>query len=96
MKKKPRIGRWVLLGVVAVGLYFFIAGDYGIIQLLRVRTQLHDSDQQIRDLTVTVDSLKVVVNKLSRDTTYIERIAREKLGMAKPTERVYKFVGKGK
>jgi cell division protein FtsB len=33
---------------------------------------------------------------LTNDTAYIARIAREKLGMAKPDEKVFKFVEKRK
>jgi cell division protein FtsB len=32
------------------------------------------------------------IKKLKTDTAYIEKIAREKLGMAGKTEKVYKFI----
>jgi len=44
----------------------------------------------------TIDSLTDVITKLTNDTTYIERIAREKLGMARKNETVYKFIEKRK
>ena len=49
-------------------------------------------EQEIKELNDTVDSLKETIEKLKNDTAYIERIAREKLGMAKKGEKVYKFV----
>ena len=49
-------------------------------------------EREIKELNETVDSLKKTIEKLKTDTAYIERIAREKLGMAKKGEKVYKFV----
>lgn len=39
-----------------------------------------------------IDSLETSIRRLKNDTAYIERFAREKLGMAKKDEKVYKFI----
>jgi cell division protein FtsB len=39
-----------------------------------------------------MDSLSVQNQRLKSDTAYMEKIAREKLGMARKDEKVYKFI----
>lgn len=49
---------------------------------------------EIEELNASIDSLKNTIEMLRNDTAYIERIAREKLGMAGKDEKVYKFSNK--
>ena len=83
----------ILFGAFAVGSLFFLFGRQGIYYQHR---ELVLKDAEIKAHRRTIDSLNDVVGKLTNDTTYIERIAREKLGMARKNEKVYKFIEKGK
>jgi cell division protein FtsL len=48
-------------------------------------------DQQIKQLEAENKKLEAEAAALSRDPKAVERVAREKLGWAKPDERIYKF-----
>jgi cell division protein FtsB len=91
--KKGRILIIVLFAALAVGTLFFLFGKQGIYYQHR---ELVRRNAEIRAHLRTVDSLNDLIGKLTNDTIYIERTAREKLGMARKNEKVYKFIEKGK
>jgi cell division protein FtsB len=91
MKKKARFGRWVLVALAAVLLYFIFAGEQGVFELYRSATELKKNRRLLQLRKAQLDSLKTETEKLRGDTAYMEKIAREKLGMAKKDETVYKF-----
>ena len=68
----------------------------GNINLYHVFNKTRQLKAQVRQLNRAIDSLTVEIEKLKSDTTYIERLAREKLGMARKDEKVYKFLEEDK
>jgi cell division protein FtsB len=92
MKKRSALVL-VLFAALGVGALFFLFGRQGIYYQHR---ELVRREAEIRAHRRTVDSLNEVIGKLTNDTAYLERIAREKLGMAGKNEKVYKFVEKRK
>ncbi len=90
--KKRKMGRWVFLIALIVLAVVVFTGDDGVINLYRLHRQTRSMQDSLQDLSTTIDSLKTEIQKLTHDTTYIERLAREKLGMAGKGEKVYKFV----
>ena len=92
MKKKKMIillAGAALLGAIGV----FLFGRQGLIYPYR---QPKQKQLEIEENRRIIDSLREEIQRLTNDTAYIERIAREKLGMARPDEKVYKFVEKRK
>lgn len=76
-------------------IYFFIlflSGNDGLIALFQAHLENKRLETKITEFQKTIDSLEVTIEKLKTDTTFIEHIAREKLGMAGKNEKVYKFV----
>ena len=90
---KKKVGRWVFLGAGVVVVSAMIAGN---INLYRVLNKTRQLQAQVRQLNGAIDSLTVEIEKLKSDTTYIERLAREQLGMARKDEKVYKFLEEDK
>jgi len=90
---KTRIVGWIFILALLTGTGFFFFGKQG---LYYVMVEQRHRSAEIRNQRHTIDSLKLEITKLTSDTGYIERIAREKLGMAKKNEKVYKFVEKAK
>ena len=79
----------VVIAALAGGTLFFLFGKQGTYYLYR---QAQERRLEIKNDRRVIDSLQHEIKKLTNDTAYIARIAREKLGMAKPDEKVFKFV----
>ena len=78
--------------VVLLTFLFLIGGSYGVIRLLRLKIEKRRLMADIRTLEHKQDSLKQTIERIQKDPAEIERIAREHYGMAKPGEKVFKFV----
>jgi cell division protein FtsB len=91
--KKGKTILLILFVALLVGAAFFLFGRQGIYYQHR---ELSRRNAELIAHRRTIDSLNDVINKLTNDTAYIERIAREKLGMAGKNEKVYKFIEKGR
>jgi cell division protein FtsL len=61
---------------------------------LQQRSQIGDLEKQTQILTTANQNLTEQVQKLN-DPTYLERLARECLGMVKPGETAFVVVSKG-
>ncbi len=92
MNRPKKIGRWILIGIAIIALFFLFTGKDGLINIYRFHLEKRKLSEEIIRRNETIDSLKITIRKLERDTAYIEKIAREKLGMAKKGEKVYKFI----
>ncbi|MFP4417619.1 MAG: FtsB family cell division protein [Fibrobacterota bacterium] len=90
--KKKKIGRWIILALGIVLSTVLLTGDDGVINLYRLQRKTETMEDSLQGLHQRIDSLKTEIQRLTNDTAYIERLAREKLGMAKEGEKVYKFV----
>jgi cell division protein FtsB len=84
----------VLLGVVVVGMVAFAAegGEYGTLDLLRLKGQVRREQEAIVRLRTEVDSLTRVEKALTGDAATQERVAREAYGMIRPGEILYQVV----
>ncbi|MBN2189352.1 MAG: septum formation initiator family protein [Chitinispirillaceae bacterium] len=89
--KRAAIG--FVIAALAAAAVFFLFGKQGIYYLYR---QEQERRLEIKNDRRIIDSLQREIKRLTNDTAYIARIAREKLGMAKPDEKVFKFVEKRK
>lgn len=56
-----------------------------------LRERKYDLEQQIKLLEAENKRLQEEATALSRDPKAVERVAREKMGWAKPNEKVYRF-----
>jgi cell division protein FtsL len=90
--KIKKIGRWLVIVVFSVLLGFLFIGKDSIINIYASRSNVKKKEREIISLQKEIDSLTVEIKRLKTDTAYIERIAREKLGMAGKNEKVFKFI----
>jgi cell division protein FtsB len=90
---KPK-GRHLLAGLVlAVALYYAaLGGEYSAVDLLRLKRDRRASESELARTRREVDSLRVRAGKLERDPATIERVARERFGMIREGETLYRFV----
>jgi len=86
-------GWWKLaLGLVVFSgwAYLFVAGDVGLLRLRQRQEQLADLEARVGRLEAENDSLRKVLWSLEHDPAFLERVAREELGMVKPGEQLYR------
>ena len=84
----------VLVGLVMLGMVGFAAegGEYGTVDLLRVRGRVRREQAAIARLRNELDSLARVEQALTTDPATQERVAREVYGMIRPGEILYQVV----
>lgn len=91
-KKHVKWIRYVLLGVVGAGVYHILTGPSGALNLLRLKREKAKMEAELDSLARRKQELAVEKSRLERDSAYIERVARKELGMARPDEKVFRFV----
>jgi cell division protein FtsB len=90
--KIKNVGRWVLAVVALLIIWFLFIGNQSLFQLYRGHLNIKSQQQALIQLHGKVDSLNRQIDLLQHDTLYVEKIAREELGMAGKNETVYKFI----
>jgi cell division protein FtsL len=95
--RSSRRARWktplIAAGVLLV-LYFIITrvvGEMGVVKYYRMRAQRTALTEEISKLKQDNLRLRKEVSSLKNDSAYIERVARDKLGLARPGEIVYYY-----
>lgn len=79
---------WLLTGIIVI-IAFFLP-SYTQMQDLKQRNA--DYQHQIQDLTKKNAALREEKRLLIEDPDYFEKVAREKMGLVKDNEVIYKFV----
>jgi cell division protein FtsB len=90
--QKIHLGRWLALIIGICVLTTLITSKNGFLDMYRTWAALNAAQKQLTQRHLTADSLALDNERILHDTSHIERIAREKLGMARPDEKIYKFV----
>jgi cell division protein FtsB len=86
-------GRWVVLAALAFALYFAVqGGEYGTTDLLALRRQEAAERSQVERLRRAVDSLQRDATAIERDLRVQERVARERFGMIRRGELLYRLI----
>ena len=80
----------LVLAIVLPLAGYVLFGSRGIIQRIRLERQKADMEQRIRDAEADAERLKKESKALDADRAAIERVAREKHGMLRPGETVYR------
>jgi cell division protein FtsB len=69
----------------------FILGEMGLVKYYRMKAQYDTLTEEISLLKRDNAKLGKTVHALKNDPAYVERIARDKLGLARPGEIVYYY-----
>lgn len=98
-RRRTKWLRYVLLGMAGIGLYHILSGPSGIVNLVKLRESNATLEAELDSLEFRKRELVVAKRRLEKDSAYLERVARKELGMARPDEKVFRFVpheaGKG-
>jgi cell division protein FtsB len=89
--------RWAAIAGLVFALYFaFQGGEYGTLDLLQLRREEAEERATVERLHRIVDSLSRMATAIEKNPRMQERVAREKFGMLKKGEFLYRLVPSGK
>ncbi len=89
----PRKYKGALIACVVALVLFVIAalgGDHGLVHLLRLRSEQADLEHMAFELQQSNEHVRQRIRRLESDDWYIEKLARERLGMVKNGEIIYR------
>lgn len=90
MRVRYLLGLVLLAGAVYFALF---GGDYSMLEVRRIRQETAAEAARLTELRGEVELLHARVDSLESEPEAIERIARERWGMIRPGERLYRFEG---
>lgn len=85
-RRKLTLAMLVALPVLAI----FTFGNRGIIKRMELEMEYSSLYDQLYSDRATGDSLKREILRLKNDTVSIERLARERYGLVRPGESIYR------
>ena len=87
-----RLADFLVLGVLLLAAYFAVfGGEFSIFQIERLEALQAERAAELARTRARIDSLQQVVERLRQDETEIERVARERYGMIRDGEILYRF-----
>jgi cell division protein FtsB len=83
----------VLGAVLLTGAAYFavFGGDYSMLDLQRVRRERALEEQRVQQVQLEVERLRARRDSLLHDSATLERVARERFGLIREGERLYRF-----
>jgi len=77
--------------LIAAAVAFLLFGNQGFRQLLRNKLELNRAQTQLQGLKTHEKALLSELKRLKNDPAYLEKTARQELGLIKPGEVEYRF-----
>ena len=90
--KKNKTKLYVLATFIMLGLSSLIFVDLGVMRLIELKKMKRSLNSDIQILLSQQIGLNDEIHKLTYDTLYIEKIAREKYLMVRPGEKVFRVI----
>ena len=84
--------RLILPLLIGLAIYFALfGGEYSLFEVRRVRAERIEMEKRLVDLEKTNDCLRAWAEALQSDSATIERLARERYGMIRSGEVLYRI-----
>ena len=84
--------RLILLALIGLSAYFALfGGEYSVFEVRRVRAERVELEERLVALERSNACLRVWAEALQSDSATIERLARERYGMIRTGEVLYRF-----
>lgn len=94
MKIRPK--RLVLPGLLGLAAYYALfGGEYSLFELRATRAATEREEAELAERRRQIDSLQAWADSLRLDSATLERLARERFGMIRPGEILYRFAESG-
>lgn len=82
----------VLPALLVAALYYAVfGGEYSVFEVRRTRAALEEERARVAELRQEIDSLRAWADSLESDRATLERLARERYGMIRDGETIYRF-----
>ena len=79
------------LVVLATGYFLFLGGDYTFLDLWRLDREQARAAAELQAVRADVAGLEARADSLATDSAALERLARERYGLIREGERLYRF-----
>jgi cell division protein FtsB len=89
---RRRVQRVLVWSFVPVLVWAFVFADGGLLSIAIRRVRVHRLLRQVAELERREAMLQRSIEKRESDPAVLERLARERYGMARPGEKVYRIV----
>ena len=87
-----RLTRLLLPGALLLaGYYAVFGGEHSVMDVRRARAERVAEEVEVARLRRENDSLRALVDSLANDPATLERLARERFGMIRDGEVLYRF-----
>jgi cell division protein FtsB len=83
-----KVGKFLLLFLILMG-SIILFGSRGVLDNYRLNQKLLDLQKGNEEIVAKNDALKKEILLLRNDMRYIEKVARDELGMVRQNDRVY-------
>jgi len=88
-----KVKRFLLPILIGLAVYYALfGGEYSLFELREARKQVVAQDRELALLRREVDSMRAWVDSLLNDSATLERLARERFGMIREGEILYRMV----
>jgi len=88
---ETKIVQWLIIFFAMTVVVLSLVGDKGLVQLIALKKQQGKLEREIEDLKLERNEWIHKIRSLKNNQTYIETIARGKLGMVRNNETVYQL-----
>jgi cell division protein FtsB len=86
------VKRLIFPALIGLSIYFALfGGEYSVFEVGRVRAERIEMEQRLVELERANDCLRAWAEALEADSATIERLARERYGMIRPGEVLYRI-----
>ncbi|NNF29554.1 MAG: septum formation initiator family protein [Gemmatimonadetes bacterium] len=84
--------RLVFPGVLGLAVYFAVAeGEYSLFDVRRAEAELEAREEELPRIQAENDSLRALIESLRSDDEALERFARERYGLVRDGEVLYRL-----
>jgi cell division protein FtsB len=94
--KKGTVKRILLFLAFAFVAYRFFAGPYGFVQIHKLWKEKENLEKESKELQAELIDMELEKQRLTDDEFHLEKQARERLGMVKEGEKVYRVIQEDK
>ena len=94
-KLSQRALNYGLVLVLALMLSFLVFGEWGLVHYWRLSEERRSLEERSQALQRDNELLREKIYRLRKDDRYLEKVAREQLGLAKDGEIIYLFPSNG-